>query len=148
MLAGDGLPLCDDCLDYNYDEKTPFTSDSVDTPVAFSAFQHTDGDIPFDPLSTNCHLQTDIAVLGTVILAGPTPESIQVLLPDCLSPPVGNVARIDVIELRLGSPSLWMDIALARRSGQEQLLHYNREPGLCTVAPFLHHSGCCITVAL
>ena len=40
-------------------------------------------------------------------MAGPTPASIQVLVPDCLSRPVGNTAQIDlrhVIELQLGSP--------------------------------------------
>ena len=77
--------------------------------MAFSSYQHDDVDISlaFDPLSTNRRLNTDIAVLGTVIVAGPTPVSIQVLVPDCLSPPVGNVAQIDLrhmIELQLGSP--------------------------------------------
>ena len=77
--------------------------------MAFSSYQHDDVDIAlaFDPLSTNRRLNTDIAVLGTVIVAGPTPVSIQVLVPDCLSPPVGNVAQIDLrhmIELQLGSP--------------------------------------------
>ena len=103
----DGLPLCEDYLDYNYNEKMSFTGDSADTTVAFSSFQHADGDIALDPLSTNRRLHTDIAVLGTVIVAGPTPESIKVIMPDCLVPPVGNEAQIDlrhVIELQLGSP--------------------------------------------
>ena len=75
--------------------------------MAFSSFQHNDVDIAFDPLSTNRHLSTDIAVLGTVIMAGPTPASIHVLVPDCLPPQVGNAAQIDLrhmIGLQLGSP--------------------------------------------
>ena len=103
----DDLPLCENHRDYNFNEKSPFISDDTDTPVAFSSYQHDDVDIAFDPLSTNRHLNTDIAVLGTIIVAGPTPPSIQVLVPDCLSLPVGNAAQIDLhhmIELRLGSP--------------------------------------------
>ena len=82
----DGLPLCEDYRDYNYNDKSPFISDNTDTPVAFSSFQHADEDIAFDPLSTNRRLNTDIAVLGTVIVAGPTPATIQVRVHDCLSP--------------------------------------------------------------
>ena len=103
----DDLPLCEDYLDYNCNEKMPFTGDSGDTPVALSSFQHADRDIALDPLSTSRRLQTDIAVFGTVIVAGPSPESIQIIVPDCLVPPVDNMAQIDlrhVLELRLGSP--------------------------------------------
>ena len=74
----DGLPLYESYRDYNFNEKSPFISDDMDTPVAISSYQHDDVDIAFDPLSTNRRLNTDIAVLGTVILAGPTPVSIQV----------------------------------------------------------------------
>ena len=82
--------------DYNFNEKSTVINDDMDMLVAFSSYQHEDADIAFDPLSTNCRLNTDIAVLGTVIVAGPTPTSIQVLVPDCLSPPVGNTAQIDL----------------------------------------------------
>ena len=102
----DGLPLCEDYLDYNYNEKMPFTGDNTNTPMALSSFQHADRDIALDPLSTNRRIHTDIAVFGTVIVAGPSPESIQIIVPDCLVPPVDNVAQIDlrhVVELRLGS---------------------------------------------
>ena len=72
----DGLPLCEDHQDYNYNDKSPFISDNPDTQMALSSFKHADEDIAFDPLSTNRHLNTDIAVLGTVIVDGPTPATI------------------------------------------------------------------------
>ena len=42
---------------------------------------------------------------GTVVLAGPTPDTIHVMIPDCLVPPVGTDVRIDlrhVVTLQLG----------------------------------------------
>ena len=60
-----------------------------------------------DPISTNRRLHPGMAItaLGTVLVAGPTRESIQVLVPDCTVPPVGNDVQIDlrhVVELRMG----------------------------------------------
>ena len=75
--------------------------------MAFASFQHADRDIALDPLSTNRRLETDIPALGTVIVAGPTPDTIQILIPDCTIPPVGNDVPADlrhVVELSLGSP--------------------------------------------
>ena len=46
----------------------------------------------------------DLAVLGTVVVAGRSPETIQVLVPDCIVPLVGNDVRIDlrhVVELTM-----------------------------------------------
>ena len=111
----DGLPLYENYRDYNFNEKSTVINDDMDMPVAFSSYQHEDADKAFDPLSTNRRLNTDIyiAVLGTVIVAGPTPASIQVLVPDCLSPPVGNTAQIDlrhVIECNWVPPSIWAGI--------------------------------------
>ena len=103
----DGLPPYENYRDYNFNDKSTFISDDMDSPVAFSSYQHDDVDKAFDPLSTNRRLNTDIAVLGTVIVAGPRTASIQILVPDCLSPPVDNAAQIDlrhVIELQLGFP--------------------------------------------
>ena len=84
-----------------------FAGDTYRVHVAFAAFDHADRDIVIDPISTNWRLLTDIPVLGTVIFAGPTKDTIQVLVPDCTIPPVGNDVRVDlrhVVELRLGSP--------------------------------------------
>ena len=125
----DGLPLCEDYLDYNYNEKMSFTGDSADTTVAFSSFQHADGDIALDPLSTNRRLHTDIAVLGTVIVAGPTPESIKVIMPDCLVPPVGNEAQIDLrhAPCDMGSELPPPDLALRLTPNSlDQTLHLQR----------------------
>ena len=78
---------------FNFNEKTSFTGDSGDTPVAFASFQHADRDIALDPLSTNRQLHMDIGVLGTVIVAGSSPESMQIIVPDCLVPRRGVMSR-------------------------------------------------------
>ena len=49
----------------------------------------------------------DLPVLGTIVVAGPTPDSGHVMIPDCLVPPVGGGGdvRIDlrhVVTLQLG----------------------------------------------
>ena len=76
--------------------------------MALAAFRHRYPDFALDPLSSNLRFQpcTDLAVLGTIVVAGPTPESVQVLVPDCTIPPVGNDAVIDlrhVVELSMGT---------------------------------------------
>ena len=53
--------------DFNFNERSAFINDNMDSPVAFSSYQHDDMDIAFDPRSTNRRLSTDIAVL---VLAG------------------------------------------------------------------------------
>ena len=53
--------------------------------------------------------------LGTVVIAGHTRETIQVLVPDCTVPPVGNDIRIDlqhVVELKMG-PAFNMGLELS-----------------------------------
>ena len=54
------------------------------------AYSHSDIDFALDLLSTNRSFlpNTDLAVLGTVVVAGPTTDRIQVLVPDCTVPPV------------------------------------------------------------
>ena len=76
--------------------------------VALATFHHRNPDFALDPLSSNRWFQRslDLSVLGTIVVAGPTPESIQVLVPDCIIPPVGNDVVIDlrhVVELSLGA---------------------------------------------
>ena len=50
---------------------------------ALRSFRHHDADIALGPLSTNRRFQpfTQLAGLGTTVVAGTTPESIQVLIP-------------------------------------------------------------------
>ena len=84
-----------------------FAEATDDHQVALSPFGHSDRDFAFDPLSTNCRLpgHADLPVLGTVVLAGSTPDTILVMIPDCLIPPVGSQVHIDlhhVVTLQLG----------------------------------------------
>ena len=73
-----------------------------------SSFRHHNTDISLDPLSTNRRFQpfTQLAGLGTMVVAGMTPESIQVLIPDCTERPVGDNVTVDlrhVVELFMGN---------------------------------------------
>ena len=85
-------------------QSTPALAESTDDyQVALSPFGHSDRDFAFDPLSTNRRLP-DHADLP-VVFAGPTPDTIHVMVPDCLLPPVGSEVRIDLrhfITLQLG----------------------------------------------
>ena len=84
-----------------------FTEDNDGDGVRLNAFGHEDADIGFDPLSANRRFAgtADLAVLGTLVFAGPTRESISVMVPDCLIPPVNGTVRVDLrhhIGLSLG----------------------------------------------
>ena len=73
-----------------------------------SSFRHHNTDISLYPLSTNRRFQpfTQLAGLGTMVVAGMTPESIQVLIPDCTERPVGDNVTVDlrhVVELFMGN---------------------------------------------
>ena len=59
-------------------DTTAFTCNNGDPQIALSPFGHTYGDFAFDPLSTNHRLRDhpDLPVLGTVVLAGPSPDTI------------------------------------------------------------------------
>ena len=99
MSRPDGLPLHGEHFDYNLNDTPTFAGDTERLHVAFASFQHADRDIALDPLSTNRRLQTDIPVLGTVIVTDPTPDTIQILISDCTIPPVGNDVRIELRHL-------------------------------------------------
>ena len=104
MSRPDGLPLHWENFDYALSDTPTFAGDTErvhvafgDTErvhVAFATFNHADRDIALHPLSTNRRLYTDIPVVGTVIVVGPTKETIQVLVPDCTIPPVGNDVEV------------------------------------------------------
>ena len=75
--------------------------------LRMNAYNHEDVDVSFDPLSANRRFlgTDDLAALGTLIFAGPTRESIDVMIPDCLLPPVGVEVRVDLrhhVTLSLG----------------------------------------------
>ena len=75
--------------------------------MRMNTYNHEDVDVSFDPLSANRRFpgNGDLAVLGTLIFAGPTRGSIDVMVPDCLLPPVGGEVKIDLrhhVSLSLG----------------------------------------------
>ena len=75
-----------------------YTEDVDGDGVRLNAFGHDDASIAYDPLSANRRFPgaADLAVLGTLVFAGPTCHTISVMVPDCLMPPVDNMVRIDL----------------------------------------------------
>ena len=75
-----------------------YTEDADGDGIRMNAFDHEDVDISFDPLSANRRFSgtADLAVLGTLVFAGPTRESIDVMVPDCIVPPAGGSVRVDL----------------------------------------------------
>ena len=75
-----------------------FTEDTEGDGVRLNAFNHEDADVAFDPLSANRRFSgtADLAVLGTLVFAGPIRETISVMVPDCLMPPENDTVRVDL----------------------------------------------------
>ena len=89
-----------------------YTEDADGDGIRMNAFGHDDADVSFDPLSANRRFAgtADLAVLGTLVFAGPTRESIDVMVPDCIVPPASGAVRVDLrhhVSLSLG-PALDM----------------------------------------
>ena len=89
-----------------------YTEDADGDGVRMNAFDHEDADISFDPLSANRRFSgtADLAVLGTLVFTGPTRESIDVMVPNCIVPPASGSVRVDLrhhVSLFLG-PALDM----------------------------------------
>ena len=85
-----------------------YTEDVDGDGVRLNAFGHEDASIAYDPLSANRRFAgaADLAVLGTLVFAGASRNSISVMVPDCLMPPENNIVRVDLrhhIGLSLGS---------------------------------------------
>ena len=85
-----------------------FTEDAEGDGFRMNALGHEDADVAFDPLSANRRFAgtADLAVLGTLVFAGPTRESIAVMVPDCIVPPASGTVRVDLrhhIGLSLGA---------------------------------------------
>ena len=72
----------------------PYLEDAGGDQLRINAFDHDDADVAFDLLSTNRRFPdtADLAVLGTLVFGGPTRDSIDVMIPDCLLPPVGGTS--------------------------------------------------------
>ena len=85
-----------------------FLDDRGSTYCAIPAFQSEDPDIARDPLSTNRHLtdSMELEMFGTLIVAGPMPDVIYVLIPDLIvGPTVDGESPADlqhVVGLSLG----------------------------------------------
>ena len=85
-----------------------YTEDTEGDGLRLNAFEHEDANIAYDPLSANRRFAgtADLAVLGTLVFAGPTRDTISVMVPDCLVPPENNTVRVDLrhhVGLLLGS---------------------------------------------
>ena len=85
-----------------------YTEDADGDGVRMNAFGHEDADVAFNMLSANRRFPgtADVTVLGTLVFAGPTRESIDVMVPDCLIPPASGSVRIDLrhrVSLSLGT---------------------------------------------
>ena len=78
-----------------------YSEDAGGDRLRINAFNHDDVDVAFHPLSTNRRFPgtDDLAVLGTLIFGGPTRDSINVMIPDCLLPLVGGDVRVDLRHL-------------------------------------------------
>ena len=70
-----------------------YTEDIEGDGVRLNAFEHEDTNVAYDPLSANRRFAgaADLAVLGTLVFAGATRNSISVMVPDCLMPPERNI---------------------------------------------------------
>ena len=91
-------------FDYSQMDTPTFTGESDRVHVALTTFDHADQDFAFDPVSTNHRVPPgmNFPMLGPT---GPTRNTINVLVPDCLIPPEGPVVHIDLrhtLTLQLG----------------------------------------------
>ena len=90
------------------DAGTTFKDDRGYTYCALTVFRSDDPDLARDPLSTNRRLRdsADLEMFGTMIVAGPTPDQVFVLIPDSVGPTVDPDSPADiqhVVGLSLGS---------------------------------------------
>ena len=87
---------------------TIFQDDRRSTHCAITAFQNADPDIARHPLSTNRRRLADsvgFQMFGTMVVAGPTPDVIYVLIPDSTTSTADDISPADlqhVVGLSLG----------------------------------------------
>ena len=104
-------------FDYTPGSVPSFHDRDGNTYCAVAAFQHQDPDLARDPLSTNRRMLdvADLAMFGILVVAGPTPDHINVLIPDTVGPTVDAEGPVDlqhVVGLSLGParrflPQIW-----------------------------------------
>ena len=90
------------------DTMPTFQDDRGFTHCVIPVFRSEDPDLALDPLSTNRRLPetADVEMFGTMVVAGPTPDHIYVLIPDSVGPSVDAESPTDlqhVVGLSLGS---------------------------------------------
>ena len=90
------------------DAETTFKDDKGYAYCTLTVFRSDDPDLAWDPLSTNRRLRdsADLEMFGTMIVAGPTPDQVFVLIPDSVGPTVDPDSPADlqhVVGLSLGS---------------------------------------------
>ena len=95
-------------LQSTVDTEPTFHNDRGFTNCAIPVFRSDDPDLARDPLSTNrrLHETADLEMFGTMVVAGPTPDQIYVLIPDSVGPSVDAELPADlqhVVGLSLGS---------------------------------------------
>ena len=80
------------------DTTSTFQDDRGFTHCAIPVFQSEDPDLARDPLSTNRRLSetTDLEMFGTMVVAGPTPDQIYILIPDSVGPSMDAESRADL----------------------------------------------------
>ena len=85
---------------FNYSAGTvpSFHDEDGNTYCAVPDFQHPDPDLARDPLSTNrrLHETADLAMFGTLVVAGPTPDHIKVLIPYTVGHTVDAQSPVDL----------------------------------------------------
>ena len=85
-------------FDYTPGSVPSFHDRDGNTYCAVAAFQHQDPDLARDPLSTNRRMLdvADLAMFGILVVAGPTPDHINVLIPDTVGPTVDAEGPVDL----------------------------------------------------
>ena len=100
------------------DSEPSYHDDLDNTYCAVPAFQHADPDLARDPLSTNrrLHDTADLEMFGTLVVAGPTPDQIFVLIPDSVGPTVHAESPVDLQHVSSTLPPEGLHLALCNNS--------------------------------
>ena len=130
-----------------------FHDEDGNTYCAVPVFQHPDPDLARDPLSTNRRMleTVDLAMFGTLVVAGPTPDHINVLIPDTVGPTVDATRLVDLqhvvgLSVRHCRRRIWLCRCVRirkffRAAVRELVLAYSDFPG-ASVAPAGQPSIC------
>ena len=136
------------------DATNTFQDDRGFTHCAITSFQNGDPDIARDPLSTNRRLADSpgLQMFGTMVVAGPTPDVIYVLIPDSTTSTADDISPADlqhVVGLSLGSaenlgstlPQEELHLALCDRSLRPTLT-VGRQDYWTEITPILRKWQC------